>query len=43
MNNTATASEISREKSNGEKMRILIEIGIAAFAVAFGIIRYTKR
>lgn len=42
-NNTATASEISREKSNGEKMRILIEIGIVAFAVAFGIIRYTKR
>ncbi len=42
-NNTATASEIGGEKSNGEKMRILIGIGIAAFVVAFGIIRYTKR
>ncbi len=40
---TATPSEIKSEKSDGEKIKILIIIAVSAFAIAFMIIKYTKK
>lgn len=39
----ASASQLESEKTNTEKLKILIWIGIAALIVSYGIVRYTKK